>query len=137
MLCVFFGYGVRPHVKAHDYRVRRLRQHHVRLIYRPDRSVYYPDADLVVRYFFQRLAHRLDGTHYIRLNYYGKLFHLALLNLREKIVKRDLLIRFKLFFLLLLAALLHQKAREFFVLNGIKDVAGRGHLGKTRDFNRH
>ena len=65
----------------------------------------------------------------------GKLFHLALGNLAEQVIQSDLLIGFKLLFLLFLTALLHQFPSEALVFDGVKDVASGGDFRHTGDFN--
>ena len=84
----------------------------------------------------QALLHSLGRALHVRLHNDAKLFALALGNLAEQIVQRDLLIAGKLLFLGLGCALVGQLAGQLLVLHRVKDVARGRHLGEAGDLHR-
>ena len=110
-------------------------QHNIAFADRTHGAVNDADTNLIVGELFKGLANRLNGALHIALDDDGQLQHLAFADMLKEVIQRDLLVALEFLLFLLHAALFYQLARQLFVLNGIKDIAGGRYFGKSGDLH--
>ncbi len=93
------------------------------------------NSDFLVGDLFKRLLNSFNGALNVSLDDDGKLLHFALGDLAEEVIKSNLLILLEYFFLCFVLSLLDKFSCQFFISNGVEDIACRGNFRKTRNLN--